>query len=429
MMRPNLLVIHSHDSGRSLQPYGFAVPTPHLQHLAERGVLFRQAFCAAPTCSPSRAALFTGQMPHSCGMLGLVNRGFSLEHPERHLANILRAAGYHTALTGVQHVVREPSATGYDVVAGVGGRAAQVVPATIELLRMPLPQPFFLDVGFSETHRVFHEPSAAEDARYTRPPLPLPDTAETRTDMAAFAASARVLDSAVGAVLAALDAAGLAENTLVVSTTDHGVAFPGMKCNLTDHGIGVSLIMRGPGGFVGGQVVDAVVSQLDLFPTVCEVAGIAPPAWLQGMSLLPLVHGEVNRLHDEIYAEVNYHAAYEPQRAVRTDRWKYIRRFLEWNHPVLSNCDDGPSKALWVAHGWAERPIAREQLYDLVFDPVEAGNRVDDPALREVVEALRGQLDRWMAATDDPLLSGTVARPRGATVNASEDLSPKLGND
>ena len=76
MIRPNILYLHSHDTGRHIQPYGHAVATPNLQRLAEQGVLFRQAFCAAPTCSASRAALLFGQGPHSAGMLGLTNRGF-----------------------------------------------------------------------------------------------------------------------------------------------------------------------------------------------------------------------------------------------------------------------------------------------------------------------------------------------------------------
>src|SRR5690242_1244443 len=90
-MKPNVIYIHSHDTGRYIQPYGHAIPTPNMQRLAAQGVLFRRNYAGAPTCSPSRAALLTGQWPHSCGMFGLVNRGFSLEHPERHLAQTLRA--------------------------------------------------------------------------------------------------------------------------------------------------------------------------------------------------------------------------------------------------------------------------------------------------------------------------------------------------
>ncbi len=77
--RPNILYLHTHDIGRYVQPYGYAVPTPHLQALAEEGVLFRQAFCANPTCSASRATLLTGMYPHNNGMTGLAHRGWALE--------------------------------------------------------------------------------------------------------------------------------------------------------------------------------------------------------------------------------------------------------------------------------------------------------------------------------------------------------------
>ena len=135
--------------------------------------------------------------------------------------------------------------------------------------------------------------------------------------MAAFKASARSLDQGIGAVLHALHDFDLVDNTLVICTTDHGIAFPGSKATLFDRGIGVMMIMRGPGGFTGGKVVDAPVTHLDVYPTLCELAGVEPPDWLQGASLMPLVRGEVDRLHEAIFAEMTYHAAYEPQRAVR----------------------------------------------------------------------------------------------------------------
>jgi N-sulfoglucosamine sulfohydrolase len=424
--RPNIIYLHSHDTGRYLQPYGHAIPTPNLQRLAEQGVLFRQCFCAAPTCSPSRAALLTGQAPHSCGQFGLAHRGFELQHPERHIANTLRQAGYLTALLGVQHVVRDAEQTGYEIVRqGPAGRStADTTAAALAFLGERRERPFFLDIGYSETHRVFAEPGPAEDPRYCLPPALLPDTPESRADMAAYKASARVLDDNVGAILAALEGRGLADQTLVISTTDHGIAFPGMKCNLTDHGIGVSLIVRGPGGFTGGRVVDAMVSHLDLFPTVCDVAGIARPQWLQGSSLLPLLRGEVDHVHETIFAEVSYHAAYEPQRALRSRRWKYIRRFTDWDHPHLANCDDGPSKDVWLRYGWRDRPVASEQLYDLIFDPVETNNLAADPAHAAVLAKVREDLEHWMLTTDDPLLHGSIPIPEGATANRVDSLSP-----
>ena len=409
-----------------MQPYGHAVSTPNVQKLAEEGVLFRRAFCTAPTCSPSRASLLTGQYPHSCGMLGLAHRGFSLRDYGRHIIHTLRKVGYTSTLVGVQHVAKATEIIGYDEVVPLeSAKAEHVAPSAAKFLKGRPGEPFFLSVGFQETHRDFHEPGPAEDPRYCLPPHPIPDTPETRKDMAAFKASARVLDWGMGTVLDALEDAGLADRTLVICTTDHGIAFPGMKCNLTDHGIGVMLIIKGPGGFSGGKVVDAMVSHVDIFPTICELLGIDPPDWLQGRSIMPLVRGEVERTREEIFAEVNYHAAYEPMRCVRTERWKYIRRYDGRTRPVLPNCDDGLSKEVWLEHGWRERSIAQEQLYDLAFDPNEANNLVGDPSVRGVLEEMRSRLERWMRETDDPLLEGPVPAPSGARVNDPDDLSPR----
>lgn len=415
--RPNIIYLHSHDTGRYIEPYGHAISTPNVQRLAEEGVLFRQAFSAAPTCSPSRAALLTGTYPHENGMLGLTHRGFSLNDYGEHLVRVLGARGYHTALAGLQHVAAEAHQVGYDDVPPVESRRAEhVAPAAVDLIETGLREPFFLDVGFFENHRPFPEPEAADRADYVAVPPPLPDTPATRADMAAYHASVRAMDAGIGAVLAALRARGLDERTLVICTTDHGLPFPHMKCTLTDHGTGVALIMRGPGGFTGGQVVDAMVSQLDLFPTICELTNSTPPQRLRGTSLTPLVRGEVDRLHDELFAEVTFHAAYEPQRSVRTDRWKYIRRFDDRDSRVFANCDPGPSKDLLEASGWGERPQPREQLHDLVFDPQEAHNLAADPAAQQVLARLRARLDRWMEETTDPLTHGPVPAPAGARI-------------
>jgi N-sulfoglucosamine sulfohydrolase len=421
--RPNILYLHSHDTGRYIQPYGYAVPAPHLQQLATGGVLFRQAFSAAPTCSPSRAALLTGQAPHSCGMLGLVNHGFSLAQHSHHLAHTLKQAGYETAVAGVQHILQQEELAGYDHNLKVGNMARTVAPAAVKFLRAPRRQPFFFAVGFFETHRPFPSPGPQEDPRFTLPPAPIADTPATRADMAAYHASVRVLDNAIGSILAALEQAGLADNTLVIYSTDHGISFPEMKVDLRDAGIGVSLIMRGPREFSGGKVVDALVSQLDVFPTLCDYTGVARPAWLEGTSMLPLLRGETPAIRDEVFAEVNYHAAYEPKRGVRTERWKYIRNYGDYGKAVLSNVDDSPSKRLWVDHGWREHAVPREQLYDLLFDPHEAHNLAGNESLRPTLEEMRARLDRWMTATHDPLLQGRVPAPSGARLNRPDQLS------
>lgn len=422
---PNILYIHSHDTGRCVQPYGFQVPTPNIQLLADQGVLFREAFCAAPTCSGSRASLLTGLHCHNNGMLGLAHRGWALNDYRQHWVHTLREAGYRSTLIGEQHISVDPGTIGYDEIVPVDSNHAEyVAPLTIDALREAPAQPWFMSVGFFETHRDFFAPTSVRDTLYSLPPANLPDVVATRKDMAAFKASARSLDQGIGAVLHALHDFGLVENTLVLCTTDHGIAFPGAKATLYDRGIGVMMLMRGPGGFTGGKVVDAQVSHLDIYPTLCELAGVPAPEWLQGASLMPLVRGETERLHEAIFAETTYHAAYQPQRAARTERWKYIRRFDDYAHPVLANCDDSESKSLLVAAGWGKQAVAPEQLYDLVLDPAEGANLAPDPAHAEVLEELRGRLDAWMHETEDPLLDGPVAPPPGALVNEQWQISP-----
>jgi N-sulfoglucosamine sulfohydrolase len=420
---PNIVYLHSHDTGRCVQPYGYAVPTPRLQRLAEEGTLFRQAFCAASSCSASRACLLTGQYAHSNGMLGLAHRGWSLHDYGAHIVHTLRRRGYRSTLIGEQHIAKDPGVIGYDRVVKIETtHAADVAPAAAAFLGSSPAEPFFLDAGFFETHRAFVQPAQGEGS-YIRPPENLPDLPQTRRDMAGFVASARTLDRGLGEVLDALGHRGFSENTLVVCTTDHGIAFPGAKATMTDRGIGVLLILRGPGGFDKPTIVDALVSQIDLYPTICELAGVPTPGFAQGRSLLPLVSGKVARIREEIFAEGTYHAAYEPQRCIRTPRFKYVRRFEPRDLPVLPNTDDSPSKDLWRQTSWPPALLDPEQLYDLVLDPTETVNIAWLAEHREVVAELRERLNCWMRETLDPLLDGPVAPPPGAEYNDPDQES------
>jgi len=234
----------------------------------------------------------------------------------------------------------------------------------------------------------------------------LPDTPETRLEMAGFLASCRIFDRAVGAVLDAIDRNGYRENTFVFITTDHGLPMPGMKVNLTDGGTGVMLLMRGPGGFDGGKVVDSLVSQVDVFPTICDMLGIAPSERLQGTSLMPVIRGKTDKVRDEIFTELIYHGSYNPMRAIRTDRWKYIRCYDP--EAPGKRSDPGPAKDLWLKYGWPEHLDAEEQLYDVIFDPNEANNLTGDPRFESVRMDLAERLEIWQRETGDPLLDGPM---------------------
>jgi arylsulfatase A-like enzyme len=422
-MKPqrNILYIHSHDTGRWIQPYGFAVQTPNLMQLAERGTLFRKAFCAGPTCSPSRAALLTGEYPHNTGMLGLVNRGHHLNHPQRHLNHTLKQAGYQTLLAGIQHIATgdDIALLGYDhILPTVSNRAKDVADAAVEgLQQRDRTQPFFMSVGLFETHRMpcgdFGHPIDATSIDYIAPAAPLCDTPQTREDMASFHASVHAMDHAIGRILRTLDEQHLTDNTLIVYTTDHGPAFPRMKANLTDMGIGVSLIMAGPDGFDQGGVLDSMVTHLDLYPTFCDYLGIEPPHWLVGKSLRPLVVGQVSQLHETIFAQVNYHGAYDPLRCLRTERYKFIKRFENRQLPTLRNCDPGLTRDYWLDHNWASQHDPMVQLYDLVFDPYESNNLAARQEFSAMVQTFDTQLTQWMQQHQDPLLQDAMPTPNG----------------
>ena len=192
--------------------------------------------------------------------------------------------------------------------------------------------------------------------------------------MASYKASARSLDHGVGAVLQALDQHRLVDDTLVIFTTDHGLAFPGAKATLYDRGIGVTLIMRGPGGFDGGRVIDALVSHLDIYPTLCDLAGVERPAFLQGESLLPLASRHVDEVRDAI---VRGSARSTPptSRSARCARSATSTSGASATAtlPVLANTDDGPEQG----------PAARARL-GRAADPVRA-------ALRPVARPQRGE--------------------------------------
>ncbi len=170
---------------------------------------------------------------------------------------------------------------------------------------------------------------------------------------------------------------------------------------------------------------DALVSHLDLYPTLLELAGAPLPTGINGHSLLPLVRKERTQIREELFAELTYHAAYDPQRAIRTHRHKLIRHFGDRLEPVLPNVDDSPSKDLLIRAGWGTHPRPRVEFYDLVLDPGEMRNLADDATQADVLVTLDGRLRGWMQETADPLLHGPIPPPPGARVNDPAGVSAR----
>jgi arylsulfatase A-like enzyme len=430
-MPPNIVIVITHDTGRHLGAYGRSVATPNLDRLATEGVLFEQAFCTAPQCSPSRASVLTGLMPHRHGLIGLVHRGFNLK-PEalrRTLPALLGQAGYSTHLFGFQHEAADAHDLGYQHVtqpAPTGSRphlCRDVAPAAAGFLARNPREPFFAMVGFEETHRPF-DPTDTPLDDIEVPPY-LPDTPVVRRDVADLEGAVREVDVAVGQLLAAVDQSGLADRTLFIYTTDHGIAFPGAKGTLFDPGIEVALIARGPGGFTGGRHLPGLVSNVDLLPTILELCGLDLPAEHDGLSLLPMVAGDARAVRQELFADLTYHTAYDPMRAVRTERHKYIRSFADRPLHLPAHVDASPTKDVLRDQGHFTSRRPSEMVFDLARDPLERTNLADDPAIASVQSTLRHRLEDWMRTTDDPLLVGDVAAPDGAMLTPIDAYAPE----
>jgi arylsulfatase A-like enzyme len=220
-------------------------------------------------------------------------------------------------------------------------------------------------------------------------------------------------------ILDTLDETGLANDTLVIFTTDHGPGLPGVKVNLNDRGLGVALILRGPrsansglaGDFTGGKVIEGQVSHLDLYPTLCEVLGLDPPDGLEGKSLLPILQEPAESLHRELFFEQSYHGRYVPLRSVRTERYRYVRRLGPDQAALDFSADGGDAFDLLQQSGLGRIVMPCEQLFELVRDPQESVNLIDDPVYAEVAADLRRCLDRWMERTDDPARHDAIPKP------------------
>lgn len=432
MPKKNLVIVHAHDMGRYNSAYGVAAPTPAMERFCTGASLFRDAHCAAPTCSPSRAAMLTGRTAHEAGMFGLTHRGWDLNNYDEHLAAWLGKQGYRTAFGGVQHEFKDSANTAYQTAIpseklGPWVRDYAATSATVQWIKESAggDTPFFLWFGLFMPHLPFMpaDPQRFQADRMKAPSI-LPDCEASREDMADYMESVACTDDCFDQILAALRYYGLEDNTVVILTTDHGVPLPKMKCNLTHHGTGVTLIVRDPTLEKVAPVSDALVSHLDVFPSVCELLEVPKPDWLQGHSFVPLMAGEKESIHEAIFAEVNFHAAYQPMRSVRTKRYNYIQFFDEDLRRPLSNCDHSRTKDHLLAEGWAKVPLAVCELYDLVNDPSESCNVAGRAEYREIESALRERLKTWMQTTDDPLLRGPIRKSAEAIVNTRTAIEP-----
>ena len=433
----SVLLIIADDQGLDLGAYGNRVlKTPNLDQLAARGTLFTSAFATVSSCSPSRSVIYTGRYSHSNGMYGLAHdvHNQHLLSSVRTLPQLLKAEGYRTALVGKKHILPDdalpfdeelaPERPGNRDVAFIASEARKFIGKNAD-------RPFLLVVGYSDPHRAeqnFGNTRAwpgvereTYDPAKVVVPAHLPDLPEVRRDLADYYESVSRLDSGIGMLLDALRQTGHSSDTLVIYLSDNGRAFPGAKTTLYDEGIHLPLIVWSPMQSKHGVRNDAMVSWVDIVPTILDWARVAKTQPLPGRSILPILEQSDPPGWDRVFASHNFHEIqqYYPMRALRTRQYKYILNLaapLEF--PIAGDIAASPTwrtiearpavgLGLRTTQAFLHRPP--EELYDLGKDPAEVRNVAADPAYRAVLERMRAQLMKFRADTKDPWLPGQAA--------------------
>ena len=436
----NVLLIVADDHGYDFSDSGARPATPALDALAAEGVSFTDAYASVSSCSSSRSTLYTGLYSHTNGMYGLAHdvHHFSLFDDVKTLPWMLKQAGYATALVGKSHV--EPqSLLAYDAwlrPERSGDRdVAAMAHAAGHWIREQHGKPFFLTMAYSDPHRAsdasnFGNTCDWPEVRRVRYkpadvaiPSHLPDLPGVREDLAEYCEAVSRMDAGVGLLLRELEQAGHRDDTLVIYLSDNGRPFPGAKDNLYREGIHLPLIVRAPGSAQRGVRNRAMVSWIDITPTILDWAGTTIPAGyrytpLPGRSVLPILEHAEPTGWDEVFATHSFHEIdqYYPTRSVRTRRYSYflnLQPALEV--PIASDVALSPTwKAITSTPGarlgkraleaFRQRPA--EELYDIETDPDEVVNLARDSAHAKTLADLRARLDAWRTATHDPWQKG-----------------------
>lgn len=435
----NIVLIDCHDLGDWLGCHDKSwLHTPNLDRLAADGARFTNHFATAPQCIPSRAGIYCGRLAHRCGVL---QQGL-LAEDSRCIAKHLADYGYSTHLLGGLNIPNPPSWAGFETNAHMP-KSAEDVRGCLQTMAAAH-QPFFLHASFGLVHRPYGQDYDRELAdRIPVPPI-LPDNATTRRDLASLALNATELDRQAGLILDAIDSCGLRDDTLVMFTTDHGVALARHKHTVYDAGIRTALLMRMPGVIPAGLTHEALLSNVDLFPTVCELAGVPVPDDLDGMGFVGLFRedgsgepssggvitaGDASPASRPVHARRTCFAAvnwarrsgqlcYVPHRCLRTERYKLIKNC----HSEPFYLDGGfvgrHAEELDVLNDWQwfGNPCSELELYDCEVDPWEQNDLANDPDHADLLHELHADLLQLMTLTGDPVIDGPVPNQTGEPV-------------
>ena len=443
--RPNILYVTADDLGEQVGCYGDAIArTPNLDALAAQGARFSNAYITQASCSPSRSSLLTGLYPHQNGQVGLANRGYGMKPDVPNLPTLLHEAGYRTGIIGKLHVnpeadfkfdyERKNAKSTLDV-RKVATQAREFIESAKE------GEPFFLYLNYFDPHTPFQKqvdglpekPLTAEDVK----PLPFNDikSDEALQSIADFYNGATRLDAGFGMLLDVLKQTGHDKNTIIVFVGDHGAPFPRGKTTCYEGGVRVPLIIKMPGETKAGQTVDALVSSVDIVPTLLQAARVEKKIATAGQPLQPLLSGDNSGARKYLVAEYYAHtsAAFYPRRSIRDGRYKLIVNLIAPAPNPVQTVDGttGRPKSADFVNERAYRgyktllnPPA-EEMYDLKNDPNEWNNLAgrDKPELQKKQDELRAALRDWQEKTGDAL------RDPGEVVKAVEENAAQQARD
>ncbi|MDA0347146.1 MAG: sulfatase [Verrucomicrobia bacterium] len=422
--RPNILWIIIDDMSANFSSYGETlITTPHVDKLAENGVKFTKAFVTAPVCSTNRSAFITGMYQTSIGAhqhrSGRGELKINLPNGIRPIPELFQEAGYYTAITGWPSKSRTTiGKTDYNF------EWDKAMYEGADWSKRKEGQPFFAQVqlpggkhrgGDLEGSRKFVAQFEKLIGKKTNPkdvslPPYYPRDPALLEDWAAYLDTVRYTDHFVGEIVQRLKDEGDYENTVVLFMTDHGISHARGKQFMYEEGLHVPLVVAGP-GIKPGQVRDDLVEHIDIAALSLGLAGIDIPNYMQAKDILSKSYKKRSVI---FAARDRCDETVEHLRAVRSDRYKYIRNFLDQRPHMQPNRYKDKKDiviALRTAHENGSltevqdrifnptRP--KEELYDLKNDPFEINNLADDPKHQNRLLKFRKQLESWMKETND----------------------------
>ena len=456
--RPNILFIIADDASRdSMGVYGSTyVETPNFDRIASEGVLFTQAYNCNPKCAPARACLLTGR--YSWQLQEACNHNPFLSSRWAFYPYLLEASGYCVGYTGKGWGPGE--FRGYDASrsrdklnpAGHPFQTEKLKPPysginnidyagnfKVFLDQMPKQKPFCFWFGTKEPHRSYGKDNWKLDGRdlsKVTVPAYYPDNATIRGDLADYAIEVEWYDHHIGRALKELEQRDMLDNTMIIATSDHGMPFPRVKGQIYDDGFHVPMAVRWGNRVQAGRVVTDFITFPDVAPTIMEAAGVKLHSQMTGKSFLPQLlskkSGRIDSTRDHTLLGKERHdigrtdgdqlSVGYPARAIRYDRYLYVRNFKPDRWPVgdpgygLLNCDGSPTKSyltgLSMAHPdfrFYEMSFGKrkqEELYDMQQDPDCINNLAGKPELKAIKTALWEQLRKELTEQEDPRMIG-----------------------